>query len=267
MKQLLKILFNPVNLYIYNLIIHSVRLIYINIIALLLLACSSKKSIRSSQPIDVPIAREAVLATEQKEKAKIIQVVKIDQITSPVVDDTTFVNLYDYSRDFIYKMKYATSDNFLKTKVYDCEACYLRYQTVIALLKAQEKFQKKGFRIVLYDCYRPLDIQKKMWQMMPNPSYVADPKKGSIHNRGGAVDISLADLNGNELDMGTSFDYFGPEAAQDYDALPEEVLKNRKLLRNTMIRSGFRIFESEWWHYNLKNARRESISNFQWKCD
>lgn len=239
----------------------------VNIFAISLLACGSKKNIHASQGFDLPESRDAIITQTEMQKTEIIKVVRNENIAATVVEDSTFVNLYDYSHDFVYKMKYATADNFLKTKVYDCEACYLRYKTVKALLKAQEKFMKKGYRIVLFDCYRPLDIQKKMWQIVPNPSYVADPKKGSIHNRGGAVDISLADADGNELDMGTGFDHFGPEAAQDYENLPESVLENRKLLRNTMIRSGFRIFESEWWHYNLKNARREPISNFQWICD
>ncbi|NHM06784.1 M15 family metallopeptidase [Flavobacterium sp. CYK-4] len=182
-------------------------------------------------------------------------------------NDTTFVNLKDYSPDFIYNMKYATEDNFLKTKVYDCEACYLRYKTVEALIEANERFLKRGYKIVIFDCYRPLDIQKKMWQIVSNPDYVADPKKGSIHNRGGAVDITLADSTGAVLDMGTLFDHFGIEASHDYEDLPDQVKQNRKLLRKIMTRSGFRIFQSEWWHYNLKNARKESISNFKWKCD
>jgi len=184
-----------------------------------------------------------------------------------IVNDTTFVNLKEYSSDFIYNMKYATADNFLKTKVYDCEACYLRYKTVKALIKANEKFIKKGYKIMLFDCYRPLDIQKKMWQIVSNPNYVADPKKGSIHNRGGAVDITLVDSTGVAIDMGTPFDFFGIEASHDYENLSEEVKENRRMLRKIMTRSGFRIFESEWWHYNLKNARRESLSNFKWKCD
>ena len=183
------------------------------------------------------------------------------------VEDSTFVNLKDYSSDFIYNMKYATADNFLKTKVYDCEACYLRYKTVKALIKANEKFMKKGYKIMLFDCYRPLDIQKKMWQIVSNPNYVADPKKGSIHNRGGAVDISLVDSNDKELDMGTPFDFFGIEASHDYENLSDEVKENRRTLRKIMTRSGFKIFESEWWHYNLKNAKKENISNFKWKCD
>lgn len=183
------------------------------------------------------------------------------------IADTTFVNLKDYSADFVYDMKYATTDNFLKSQVYDCAECYLRFKTVKALVEANEKFIKKGYRIKLFDCYRPLDIQKKMWEIVSNPDYVADPKKGSIHNRGGAVDITLVDTTGNELDMGTPFDFFGIEARHDYENLSDEVKKNRKLLRKIMTRSDFKIFESEWWHYNLSNARKESISNFKWKCD
>ena len=183
------------------------------------------------------------------------------------IADTTFVNIKDFSKDFIYDMKYATADNFLKTKVYDCDACYLRYKTVQALIEANERFIKKGYKIKIFDCYRPLDIQKKMFAIVPNPIYVADPKKGSIHNRGGAVDLTIVDSNGLELDMGTNFDFFGPEAAHDYENLTDIQKENRRLLKKTMVRSGFRIFESEWWHYNLKNAYKNKRSNFKWNCD
>lgn len=94
-----------------------------------------------------------------------------------VIADTTFVNLKDYSADFVYDMKYATEDNFLKAKVYDCAECFLRLKTVKALVKANTKFIKNGYRIQLFDCYRPLDIQKRMWQIVSNPDYVADPPK------------------------------------------------------------------------------------------
>jgi len=184
-----------------------------------------------------------------------------------LVNDTTFVNLKEYSNDFIYEMKYATSDNFLKSKVYDCSACYLRLKTAYALIEANNRFMKKGYRIKLFDCYRPIDIQKKMWQIVSNPDYVANPKKGSIHNRGGAVDITLVDASGKELDMGTSFDYFGIEASHNFDNLSEEVKNNRRLLRKGMTKYDFKIFESEWWHYNLKNSYKENLSNFKWKCD
>ena len=186
---------------------------------------------------------------------------------SPVVDDTTFVNLKDYSKDFVYDMKYATSDNFLKAKVYDCAECFLRLKTVKAIVQANEAFMGMGYKIKFFDCYRPLDIQKKMWKIVSNPSYVADPSKGSIHNRGGAVDITLVDFNGKELDMGTSFDFFGVEAGHDYFNLSPEILANRELLKKTMKENGFNALDSEWWHYNLKSALNDKVSNAKWNCD
>jgi D-alanyl-D-alanine dipeptidase len=183
------------------------------------------------------------------------------------VNDTSFVNLKEYSTDFVYDMKYATDDNFLKSKVYNCAECYMRLKTAKALIKANSKFMKLGYKIKLYDCYRPLGVQKKMWAIVSNPSYVANPSKGSIHNRGGAVDITLVDGNGKELNMGTAFDFFGPEASHDYKNFPEEILQNRALFKKIMISSKFQSFDSEWWHYNLKNAKLDPISNFKWKCN
>lgn len=187
--------------------------------------------------------------------------------SSSEVNDTTFVNLKDYSQDFIYDMKYATDDNFLKAKVYDCDECYLRYKTVKALILANKKFMNKGFKIKLFDCYRPLDIQKRMWAIVSDPQYVANPAKGSIHNRGGAVDITLVDFDGKELDMGTKFDFFGKEAGHDFQGFSTEIKKNRNLLRKIMSSSRFNTFNSEWWHYNLKTGLHDTVSNFKWECE
>jgi D-alanyl-D-alanine dipeptidase len=187
--------------------------------------------------------------------------------TKQEIADTTFVNLKDFSADFIYDMKYATEDNFLKAKVYDCAACMLRYKTVQALIAANNDFKKKGFKIKLYDCYRPLSIQKKMWEIVSNPEYVADPKKGSIHNRGGAIDISLVDATGKEVDMGTPFDFFGIQASHNYADLSAKIKSNRKFLKKIMIKNGFNSFDSEWWHYNLKTGLKDKVSNQKWKCD
>jgi D-alanyl-D-alanine dipeptidase len=190
--------------------------------------------------------------------------------SSPVkseIADTTFVNLRDFSKDFVYDMKYATEDNFLKAKVYDCAECFLRLKTVKALIAANNDFIKRGYKIKLYDCYRPLSIQKKMWEIVSDPKYVADPKKGSIHNRGGAVDISIVDANGKEIDMGTSFDFFGIQASHKYTKFSKEILSNRKFLKKIMIKNGFNSFDSEWWHYNLKTGLKENVSNEKWKCD
>ena len=183
------------------------------------------------------------------------------------VNDSIFVNIKDYSSNFVFDMKYATDDNFLKTKVYECGECFLRFKTVKSLIEANEDFIRKGYKIKLFDCYRPLDVQKKMWSIVSDPNYVANPSKGSIHNRGGAVDITLIDENGVELDMGTKFDHFGPESAHDYKEFAKEILKNRKLLKKIMMRNDFESFDSEWWHYNLDGSRKDKLSNFTWKCN
>ena len=183
------------------------------------------------------------------------------------ISDTTFVKLKKFSSDFEFDMKYATEDNFLKQKVYDCDECYLRLKTIKFLMDANAEFQQKGYRIKLLDCYRPMDIQKKMWEIVPNADYVADPKKGSVHNRGGAVDITLVDLKGKELDMGTTFDFFGPEASHNYQGFSKRITKNRIYLKEIMLKHNFKSFNSEWWHYNLSESTKDKLANFKWKCD
>lgn len=200
--------------------------------------------------------------------------------TSPTVDkqtvvlkrfsnepDTLFVKLKEYSADFEYDLKYATTDNFLKAKVYECAECVVRVKTAKALLAANSELMQKGYKIKFFDCYRPLDVQKKMWAILPGTIYVADPAKGSVHNRGGAVDVTLVTLDGKELDMGTPFDFFGRRAHQDFLELPDQVLANRALLRETMKKHGFEPIQSEWWHYNLTASFQDKVANFTWDCD
>jgi D-alanyl-D-alanine dipeptidase len=163
-------------------------------------------------------------------------------------------------------MRYATENNFLKTQVYDCAECYTRKKTALALIDANEELMEKGYRIRFFDCYRPNSVQYRMWEIYPNPQYVANPVKGSIHNRGGAVDITLETLDGKVLDMGTDFDHFGREAHHDYLGHPEEVLSNRTLLKQVMERHGFLSVRTEWWHYNLGRASRDRVANFKWQC-
>jgi len=183
------------------------------------------------------------------------------------IADTSFVKVSAYSSDFVYDLKYATTDNFLGEKVYNCGECYLRYKTLKALLVAQEKIKSKGYKFKLFDCYRPLSVQQKMWALVSDPNYVADPAKGSLHNRGGAVDLTLVDKNGTELDFGTSFDFFGEQASHSYLELEKVVLKNRTYLKKVMTESGFTIFPSEWWHYNIDGGQELPIANFTWPCN
>lgn len=191
---------------------------------------------------------------------------ELSEIKQQTIDDTTFVNVLDFSFEFILDLKYATEDNFLNQKVYPCESCFLRLKALKNLLKAQANFKQYGYQIKLFDCYRPHSVQQKMWQIMPNATYVADPSKGSVHNRGGAVDLTLVDKNGNELNMGTAFDFFGEASAHAYENLSDEVKKNRKLLKSIMERAGFQSIKSEWWHYQLPVSAEDKIANFVWEC-
>ena len=181
--------------------------------------------------------------------------------------DTMFIRLADFSDDFAYDLRYATANNFLKAKVYDCAECYTRVKTARALIAANNDFMKQGYKIKFFDCYRPNSVQYKMWEIVPNPQYVANPKKGSIHNKGGAVDITLVTLKGEELDMGTDFDFFGKRAYHDNTELPQQILENRKILKETMERHGFWSIRTEWWHYNLTAASNDRVANFKWPCN
>lgn len=204
--------------------------------------------------------------TIQKEKKEIKEekVVKLKSFTG--LADTTFIRLADFSDDFVYDLRYATTNNFLKAQVYDCAECYTRVKTAKALLKANAELMQKGYKIKFFDCYRPNSVQYKMWKIVPNPQYVANPVKGSIHNKGGAVDITLVTLEGEELDMGTDFDFFGKKAYHDNFDLPQQILDNRKILKETMESYGFWSIRTEWWHYNLSAGSNAKIANFKWDC-
>lgn len=203
-----------------------------------------------------------VLITETNDNET--DVSKKEEKISPHTD---FVNIKSLSDDFILDIKYATEDNFLKQAVYDCPECYLRKATAKALLAANEEFKELGFRIKLFDCYRPLSVQKKMWAILPGTHYVANPAKGSKHNRGAAVDLTLVDMNKKELDMGTPFDFFGKEAHHTYTNLPEEVLKNRKLLKEILHKHNFKSIYSEWWHYEFRPEINAKVEDFVWECE
>lgn len=181
--------------------------------------------------------------------------------------ESDFVRLKDLSSDFVYELKYATPDNFLKQAVYDCGECYLRKSTAEALVKANKAFIQLGYRIKLFDCYRPLSVQKKMWKILPGTHYVANPAKGSKHNRGAAVDLTLVDAQGKELNMGTPFDFFGKEAHHTYTEHTKEVLENRKLLKETLNKYNFKSIYSEWWHYEYRPEMQSKVENFEWQCN
>ncbi len=196
----------------------------------------------------------------------LLQLFILLSVSSLLAQQNDFVLLRSLSNDFVFDMKYATPDNFLKQAVYDCGECYLRKSTAKALVKANEEFKSLGYHIKLFDCYRPLSVQKKMWKILPGTHYVANPAKGSKHNRGAAVDLTLVDAQGKELDMGTPFDFFGKKAHHTCTTLPKKVLENRKLLKDVLNKYNFKSIFSEWWHYEYRPEMQSKVEDFQWQC-
>lgn len=163
-------------------------------------------------------------------------------------------------------IRYATTNNFTAAKIYDCPRCLLRPEAAQALLKAHRALQRQGLGLKMFDCYRPRPYQQRLWDKVPNPDYVTPPEKGSMHSRGAAVDLTIVDTQGNELDMGTPYDYFGREAHYDYTRLPGKVLANRRLLRRTMEAAGFQGIRTEWWHFSFR-GKNYPLSDYVWPCE
>ena len=180
-------------------------------------------------------------------------------------DTTEWSELINLDSSIIMDLRYATTNNFVLEKMYDCPRCFLRPVVAEAMVEANRLLKKRKLRIKMFDCYRPRPIQQKLWKKIPDPRYVANPEKGSMHNRGVAVDVTIVKENGEELEMGTPFDYFGKKAYQYYKNLPDSVLTNRRLLRKTMHKVGLNTIKTEWWHFSYQ-IKEFPISDFLWNC-
>jgi len=148
-------------------------------------------------------------------------------------------------------IRYATDNNFTKKVLYPVAKAKLRREAAESLASVQRELRQLGLGLKVFDGYRPLSIQWKLWEVVPDPNYVADPRKGSRHNRGAAVDLTIIDSQGNELEMPTPYDDFTERAWQTFEDLPEAVKKNRALLKDVMMRHGFQPIKSEWWHFDF----------------
>jgi len=163
----------------------------------------------------------------------------------PLVDAAGIV------RDLIVDLAYATSDNITGRALYPTGAkCLLRRSVAERLARAADALRKQGLRLIARDCTRPPDAQEALWKAHPQPGSVADPSRGSLHARGVAIDLDLADLAGARVEVPTKLDAFGPQAAADA-SLPEGAAReHREALKSAMHAAGFRVNPKEWWHYS-----------------
>ncbi|WP_062543460.1 M15 family metallopeptidase [Rufibacter tibetensis] len=176
------------------------------------------------------------------------------------------VELASYIPGLVLDIKYATVDNFIKEPVYKIATAYARKPVADALKKVQADLKPLGLGLKIYDGYRPYHVTVLFFKKVKKKAYVANPKEGSRHNRGCAIDLTLIQLkDGKELEMPTPYDATVVQSHPDYPHVSEQVKKNRALLINTMQRHGFTVFHNEWWHFDFKDWRQYPLMDIRFE--
>jgi len=168
----------------------------------------------------------------------------------------SLIEITEASHNVELDLKYATSDNFTAKPVYKRAACYLHPQAEKMLVVARDLAHTQGWRLRIFDAFRPSEVQWRLWEHTPDPDFLADPRRGSPHSRGVAVDLTLIDMKtGKALDMGTHFDAFTPQSHHANTSVSPQAQKNRLLLMGLMTTAGWDFYRNEWWHYQLFDSR------------
>ena len=161
-----------------------------------------------------------------------------------------FVRVLDYIPGMYQELIYATAGNFTGLVIYDFSDAYLRYGTVKKLAAVNEDLAQLGLALKIWDGFRPVSAQFRLWEVCPDPTFVANPEKGfSSHSRGNTVDVTLVDKSGNELEMPSKFDDFSGKANRDYSDSTETAAAHAQLLEILMEKHGFDGYFDEWWHF------------------
>jgi D-alanyl-D-alanine dipeptidase len=182
--------------------------------------------------------------------------------------DNELVRVKELIPGIVLDLRYSTTENFTGQKLYTADECLVAHGALRRLQVVQDSLRALGLGLKIFDGYRPRAVQYLMWEILPDSRYVADPASGSVHNRGGAVDVSLVDLaTGEELPMPTEFDYFGQEAGHGWTTgLTAEQIANRELLKTMMEEvGGFSSYSAEWWHYTWGPSGSYPLLDFQMK--
>ena len=203
--------------------------------------------------------------------AQVLKVTDTKKVFFASVDSNTSNKMVDIKKlipSIILDLRYATANNFMNNKLYEnANTTYMRTLPANALLHVQKLLKEKGLGIKIYDAYRPYSITKKMWELIHDDRYVANPAQGSGHNRGIAIDLTIINLStGKELNMGTGFDNFTDSAHHSFTPnFSAEIIANRTLLLTTMMNAGFKKFETEWWHYSWISKEPYHVLDFSFK--
>lgn len=174
---------------------------------------------------------------------------------APPGDRPDLVDVERLVPDAVLDLRYAGSDNFLGRPLYPVARCLLLRPAALRLRRAAARLRARGYRLLLWDCYRPLSAQREMWRSRPRAGYVADPRRGSHHSRAVAVDLSLLTAEGRPVEMPTVFDTFDRRARADAaEGVSGPARRNRRVLRRAMEAEGFLVHPGEWWHFAARDA-------------
>lgn len=211
----------------------------------------------TSNSIDSPInetTETTVTATKDNTKPTTLPVESTEALTEPIPDDGQLVRILDYIPDAKIDLRYATTNNFTGTVIYDDPEAYLCYGTVKKLISVQDELKEMGYRILIWDAYRSSEAQWKLWETYPNPIFVANPNNGiTSHSQGNTIDISMVYEDGSPVEMPSAFDEFAAIADRDYSDVSKTAAANSRLLEDVMYRHGFTGYHGEWWDYSDTN--------------
>lgn len=219
------------------------------IIAAGMTACGQKKNVTTDDVSGKEMANIQETAAQEVTAQKIITQ---EITTEKEPENDEYVLVKKYIPDIYVELRYATENNFTGVKIYDFTEAYLRYGTVKKLAQVQKELKQQGYSLKIWDAYRPFEAQQKLWEIYPDPNYVANPANGmKKHNLGGTVDITMVAADGTVISMPTEFDDFSLKADRDYsDIEDEEAVKNVMILQNAMENNGFTGYQGEWWDYS-----------------
>ena len=212
-------------------------------------ACGQKKNVTTDDVSEKEMANIQETAAQEVTAQEIITQ---EITTEKEPEDDEYVLVNKYIPDIYVELMYATDNNFTGVRIYDFTDAYLRYGTVKKLANVQKELKEQGYSLKIWDAYRPFEAQQKLWEVYPDPNYVANPANGmKKHNLGGTVDITMVAADGSVISMPTEFDDFSLKADRNYsDIEDEEAVKNVMILQNAMENNGFTGYQGEWWDYS-----------------
>lgn len=219
------------------------------IIAAGMTACGQKKNVTTDDVSEKEMANIQETAAQEVTAQEIITQ---EITTEKEPEDDEYVLVNKYIPDIYVELMYATDNNFTGVRIYGFTDAYLQYGTVKKLANVQKELKEQGYSLKIWDAYRPFEAQQKLWEVYPDPNYVANPANGmKKHNLGGTVDITMVAADGSIIPMPTEFDDFSLKADRNYSDIDnEEAVNNVMILQNAMENNGFTGYQGEWWDYS-----------------